>query len=160
MTATVPVLLTVSARPNVLPRDGGVFVTFCRTFSSSGVEPAAVADAMADVVTAASAAASEPSRAEGADGSEATGGEPTGTGSTAALVHGARVGSSSRNAVIQRPRHVGRPGRAADPVRGLPADTAVLKDVRGGVDGPVVLTGHSCGDAVIGDAAAGRGETP
>ncbi|WP_405779169.1 alpha/beta fold hydrolase [Streptomyces sp. NBC_01378] len=43
----------------------------------------------------------------------------------------------------------------ANPLRGLAGDTAYLLAVLAGVDGPVVLVGHSYGGAVISGAAAG-----
>jgi pimeloyl-ACP methyl ester carboxylesterase len=76
---------------------------------------------------------------------------------TVVLVHGALADSSSWNGVIKRLTHDGYPVRAvANPLRGLPTDAAAAKDVLRSIDGPIVLVGHSCGGAVITEAAAGN----
>jgi pimeloyl-ACP methyl ester carboxylesterase len=78
---------------------------------------------------------------------------------TVVLVHGAFADSSSWNAVIKRLTHDGYPVRTvANPLRGLPTDTAAAKDVLRSVHGPVILVGHSYGGAVITEAAAGDPE--
>ncbi|MDX3239005.1 alpha/beta hydrolase [Streptomyces sp. ME03-5709C] len=75
---------------------------------------------------------------------------------TIVLVHGAFADSSSWNGVIAHLRQAGYPVvSAANPLRGLAADAAYVASVVKGVDGPVVLAGHSYGGAVISEAAAG-----
>jgi pimeloyl-ACP methyl ester carboxylesterase len=75
---------------------------------------------------------------------------------TVVLVHGAFADASSWNGVITRLRQDGYPVRAAaNPLRGLPTDVAAIQDVLRGVDGPIILVGHSYGGAVISSAAAG-----
>lgn len=73
---------------------------------------------------------------------------------TVVLVHGAFADSTSWNGVIKRLRHEGYPVvAAANPLRGLNNDTSYLKEVLAGIDGPVVLAGHSYGGSVISNAA-------
>ncbi|MBY8876131.1 alpha/beta fold hydrolase [Actinacidiphila acidipaludis] len=73
---------------------------------------------------------------------------------TVVLVHGAFADSSSWNGVIKKLKHEGFPVVAvANPLRGLSGDAAYVRDVLAGIDGPVVLVGHSYGGAVISDAA-------
>ncbi|MET7930816.1 alpha/beta hydrolase [Streptomyces sp. NPDC005349] len=75
---------------------------------------------------------------------------------TIVLVHGAFADASSWSGTIKRLRSAGYPVVAtANPLRGLAGDTAYLRGVLAGVDGPVVLVGHSYGGAVISGAAAG-----
>ncbi|MFG2983816.1 alpha/beta fold hydrolase [Streptomyces sp. NPDC048258] len=75
---------------------------------------------------------------------------------TIVLVHGAFADASSWSGTIRRLRRAGYPVVAtANPLRGLSDDTAYLRGVLAGVDGPVVLVGHSYGGAVISGAAAG-----
>jgi pimeloyl-ACP methyl ester carboxylesterase len=76
---------------------------------------------------------------------------------TVVLVHGAFADSSSWNGVIKRLTHDGYPVRAvANPLRGLPTDTAAARDVLRSIHGPIILVGHSYGGAVITEAAAGN----
>ncbi|GAA3088313.1 alpha/beta hydrolase [Streptomyces roseofulvus] len=75
---------------------------------------------------------------------------------TIVLVHGAFADASSWRGTIRRLQHAGHPVLApANPLRGLAEDTAYLRSVLAGVDGPVVLVGHSYGGAVISGAAVG-----
>ena len=75
---------------------------------------------------------------------------------TVVLVHGAFADSTSWNGVVRRLRHEGYPVvAAANPLRGLDNDAAYLKEVLAGIDGPVVLAGHSYGGSVISNAAHG-----
>ncbi|MBT2408995.1 alpha/beta hydrolase [Streptomyces sp. ISL-12] len=75
---------------------------------------------------------------------------------TVVLVHGAFADSTSWNDVIGKLRHDGYPVVAvANPLRSLSGDSAYLKDVLAGIDGPVVLAGHSYGGSVISNAATG-----
>ncbi|MER7048618.1 alpha/beta fold hydrolase [Streptomyces jumonjinensis] len=75
---------------------------------------------------------------------------------TVVLVHGAFADASSWSGTIKRLRRAGYPVVAtANPLRGLADDTAYLRGVLAGVDGPVVLVGHSYGGSVISGAAAG-----
>ncbi|MGW3415133.1 alpha/beta fold hydrolase [Streptomyces sp. NPDC000888] len=76
---------------------------------------------------------------------------------TVVLVHGAFADSTSWNGVISRLRHDGYPVVAvANPLRSLSGDSAYLKDVLAGIQGPVVLAGHSYGGSVISNAATGN----
>lgn len=76
---------------------------------------------------------------------------------TVVLVHGAFADSSSWNGVIARLRADGYPVLAvANPLRSLRGDAELLRDVLDGVDGPVVLAGHSYGGSVLSEAAAGH----
>ncbi|MGX1267928.1 alpha/beta fold hydrolase [Streptomyces phaeoluteigriseus] len=76
---------------------------------------------------------------------------------TIVLVHGAFADSTSWNDVIGRLRHDGYPVVAvANPLRSLSGDSAYLKNVLAGIDGPVVLAGHSYGGSVISNAATGN----
>ncbi len=76
---------------------------------------------------------------------------------TVVLVHGAFADSTSWNGVIDKLRHDGYPVVAvANPLRSLSGDSAYLKDVLAGIDGPVVLAGHSYGGSVISNAATGN----
>ena len=65
---------------------------------------------------------------------------------TVVLVHGAFADSSSWNGVIARLRGDGYPViGVANPLRSLSGDAAFLRSVLDGVDGPIVLAGHSYG---------------
>ncbi|MFE0629309.1 alpha/beta fold hydrolase [Streptomyces sp. NPDC058864] len=76
---------------------------------------------------------------------------------TVVLVHGAFADSSSWNGVITHLRQAGYPVvAAANPLRSLAGDAAYVASVVRGVEGPVVLAGHSYGGAVISEAAAGE----
>ena len=76
---------------------------------------------------------------------------------TIVLVHGAFADSSSWHGVIAGLRADGYPViAAANPLRGLDADAAYLRSVLDGVDGPIVLAGHSYGGTVMSEAAAGH----
>jgi pimeloyl-ACP methyl ester carboxylesterase len=77
---------------------------------------------------------------------------------TVVLVHGAFADSSSFNGVVARLQAQGYPVvAAANPLRGLKADTAYLTSVLKSIPGPVVLVGHSYGGGVITNAATGNG---
>src|SRR3712207_1677545 len=76
---------------------------------------------------------------------------------TVVLVHGAFADSSSWNGVIAQLRQDGYPVIAvANPLRSLAGDAEFLRDVLDGVDGPVVLAGHSYGGSVMSEAAEGH----
>ena len=76
---------------------------------------------------------------------------------TVVLVHGAFADSSSWNGVIGRLRRDGHPVLAvANPLRALHGDAAYLRDVLDGVDGPMVVAGHSYGGSVVSEAADGH----
>ncbi|MFD5281697.1 alpha/beta fold hydrolase [Streptomyces rubrogriseus] len=76
---------------------------------------------------------------------------------TVVLVHGAFADSTSWNGVIDKLRHDGYPVVAvANPLRSLSGDSAYLEDVLAGIEGPVVLAGHSYGGSVISNAATGN----
>ncbi|RCK70016.1 alpha/beta hydrolase [Desertihabitans brevis] len=75
---------------------------------------------------------------------------------TVVLVHGAFAESSSWDAVVARLRAEELPVLAvANPLRGLAHDAAYLRSVVDGIDGPVVVAGHSYGGSVMGEALAG-----
>lgn len=75
---------------------------------------------------------------------------------TIVLVHGAFADSSSWNRVIPILQQEGYTVVAApNPLRGVRADADVVADVVKGIDGPVVLVGHSYGGSVISEAAEG-----
>ncbi|SDX27787.1 Pimeloyl-ACP methyl ester carboxylesterase [Geodermatophilus africanus] len=76
---------------------------------------------------------------------------------TVVLVHGAFADSSSWNGVIARLRRDGYPViGVANPLRSLHGDAAFLRDVLNGVEGPIVLAGHSYGGSVMSEAADGH----
>nr|WSX75411.1 alpha/beta hydrolase [Streptomyces sp. NBC_00899] len=75
---------------------------------------------------------------------------------TVVLVHGAFADSGSWDGVVKRLKRDGYPVvAAANPLRGLPGDAAYVKEIVAGIEGPVVLVGHSYGGSVISDAATG-----
>ena len=75
---------------------------------------------------------------------------------TVVLVHGGFAdASASWNDVVQQLQKRGYPVMApANPLRGLPQDSAYLASVLHSITGPVILVGHSYGGAVIPNAAA------
>ena len=76
---------------------------------------------------------------------------------TVVLVHGAFADSSSWNGVIAQLRRDGYPViGVANPLRALHDDAEFLRDVLDGVDGPIVLAGHSYGGSVMSEAADGH----
>lgn len=76
---------------------------------------------------------------------------------TIVLVHGAFAESASWNGVIRLLHHTGhRVIAAANPLRSLTTDAAAIADLLAGINGPVVLAGHSYGGAVITNAARGN----
>ncbi len=78
---------------------------------------------------------------------------------TIVLVHGAFAESASGDDVIDPLLSAGHPVvAAANPLRGLAADATAVSDVVRSVDGPVVLVGHSYGDAVITNVDADAGD--
>ncbi|MGY1690626.1 alpha/beta fold hydrolase [Geodermatophilus sp. SYSU D01105] len=82
---------------------------------------------------------------------------PTGAEPTVVLVHGAFADASSWNGVIAQLRRDGHPViGVANPLRGLHGDAEFLRDVLDGVDGPIVLAGHSYGGSVMSEAADGH----
>ncbi|MFB2596440.1 alpha/beta fold hydrolase [Herbiconiux sp. P17] len=80
---------------------------------------------------------------------------PASTKPTVMLVHGAFAESASWNSVIRILHENGITSVAvANPLRSLAGDAAYLRDVIAGIDGPVVLAGHSYAGLVITEAAA------
>jgi len=76
---------------------------------------------------------------------------------TVVLVHGAFAESSSWNGVITRLLDDGFPViAAAVPLRGAKSDAAYLATILDGIEGPLVLAGHSYGGILIGTAAEGN----
>lgn len=75
---------------------------------------------------------------------------------TIVLVHGAWADGSSWDGVVKVLQGEGYTVDVPpNPLRGLAADSAYLKDYLTTISGPVVLVGHSYGGAVITDAATG-----
>ena len=74
---------------------------------------------------------------------------------TIVLVHGAFADASSWNGVIERLQQ--QEGYTViappNPLRGVGADSAYLASLLNQIDGPVLMTGHSYGGAVITNAA-------
>ncbi|HWK27553.1 MAG TPA: alpha/beta hydrolase [Solirubrobacter sp.] len=78
---------------------------------------------------------------------------------TIVLVHGAFAESASWNGVIDPLIDQGhRVVAVANPLRGLASDAQAVSDVVRGIDGPVVLAGHSYGGSVITNVDADAGE--
>lgn len=76
---------------------------------------------------------------------------------TIVLVHGAFAESSSWNGVISLLLADGYPVLAvANPLRGVKSDSEYLASILEGLEGDVVLVGHSYGGLVISNAATGR----
>lgn len=74
---------------------------------------------------------------------------------TIVLVHGAFADASSWNGVVERLQQQGYTVIApANPLRGVAFDSAYIASLLSQIDGPVLLTGHSYGGAVITNAAA------
>lgn len=74
---------------------------------------------------------------------------------TAVLVHGAFADNSSWTGVVERLNRNGvRACAASNPLRSVSDDAQYIADVVRGIDGPVVLVGHSCGGFVNTQAAA------
>ncbi|MBD5786006.1 alpha/beta hydrolase [Cellulosimicrobium terreum] len=79
------------------------------------------------------------------------------TKQTIVLVHGAFADSSSWNGSVLDLQAAGhRVLAVANPLRGLDHDAAYLRSVLAGIDGPVVLAGHSYGGSVMTVAADGN----
>jgi pimeloyl-ACP methyl ester carboxylesterase len=77
---------------------------------------------------------------------------------TIVLVHGAFAESSSWDAVISRLLAQGYPVVAvANPLRGVKYDADYVASVLKGIQGPIVLVGHSYGGSVISNAVNGNG---
>jgi pimeloyl-ACP methyl ester carboxylesterase len=75
---------------------------------------------------------------------------------TVVFVHGAFADSSGWYGAMDQLRQDGYPVRAANnPLRGLPSDSAYVRDFLNSIDGPIILVGHSYGGEVITNAAAG-----
>ncbi len=75
---------------------------------------------------------------------------------TVVLVHGAFADSTGWGATIAQLRDDGYPViAAANPLRGLTADSDYVRSVLQTIPGPIVLVGHSYGGAVITNAARG-----
>ncbi len=76
---------------------------------------------------------------------------------TIVLVHGAFAESASWNGVITLLLDEGYPAMAvANPLRGVKYDSDYLASVLDGLEGDIVLVGHSYGGTVITNAATGR----
>ena len=80
--------------------------------------------------------------------------QQTGVKPTIVLVHGAFADASSWNGVIERLQQQGYTViAAANPLRGLAADTAYTFSLLNQIDGPVLLVGHSYAGAITTNAA-------
>lgn len=76
---------------------------------------------------------------------------------TVVLVHGAFAESSSWNGVIAPLLDDGYPVlAAANPLRGVKSDSDYLRSILAGIDGDIVLVGHSYGGVVISNAGTGN----
>lgn len=76
---------------------------------------------------------------------------------TIVLVHGAFAESSSWNGVLTTLIVRGYPVVAvANPLRGVKSDADYVAGAMKGIDGPIVLVGHSYGGSVISNAAKGN----
>ncbi len=76
---------------------------------------------------------------------------------TIVLVHGAFADASGWDGVITRLEERGFTVLApANPLRGVPADSAYIASVLATISGPIVLVGHSYGGEVITNAATGN----
>jgi pimeloyl-ACP methyl ester carboxylesterase len=76
---------------------------------------------------------------------------------TIVLLHGAFAESSSWSGVITRLLNQGFPAVAvANPLRGVGRDSEYLVSILDGINGDVVLVGHSYGGMIISNASAGR----
>jgi pimeloyl-ACP methyl ester carboxylesterase len=76
---------------------------------------------------------------------------------TIVLVHGAFADASGWGEVIARLEERGYTVLApANPLRGVPADSAYIASVLATISGPIVLVGHSYGGEVITNAATGN----
>lgn len=83
--------------------------------------------------------------------------EPATVKPTIVLVHGAFAESSSWNPVIKELLARGYPAvAAANPLRSVKGDASYVASIVKGINGPVVLVGHSYGGAVISNAANGN----
>ncbi|MEU9455982.1 alpha/beta fold hydrolase [Streptomyces sp. NPDC048277] len=85
-------------------------------------------------------------------------GDPGRAKPTIVLVHGAFADASSWNGVVALLQKNGYTVAApANPLRGVPQDSAYLASFLKSVKGPIVLAGHSYGGEVITQAAVGNG---
>ncbi|MDG4821815.1 alpha/beta hydrolase [Asanoa sp. WMMD1127] len=76
---------------------------------------------------------------------------------TIVLVHGAFADASGWAEVTRRLQRAGYPTVApANPLRGVPSDTAYLAEFLRTITGPIVLVGHSYGGIIITNAATGN----
>src|SRR3954466_9982708 len=74
---------------------------------------------------------------------------------TVVLVHGAFADASSWTGVIQRLRDRGVTVIApANPLRGIAIDSSYIASLLDQIPGPVLAVAHSCGAAVISNAAS------
>ncbi|HSG40218.1 MAG TPA: alpha/beta hydrolase [Thermoanaerobaculia bacterium] len=76
---------------------------------------------------------------------------------TVVLVHGAFAESSSWDGVVAQLLAQGYPiVAAANPLRGVKSDADYVASILKGIEGPIVLVGHSYGGSVITNAAGGN----
>ena len=78
---------------------------------------------------------------------------------TIVLVHGAWADGGSWAPVAERLQHLGYTVEIApNTLRGVPQDSAYLKDFLSSISGPIVLAGHSYGGTLITNAATGNSQ--
>ena len=83
--------------------------------------------------------------------------QPSAVNPTIVLVHGAFAESASWNGVISGLLGAGYPVLAvANPLRGVRSDAAYLDNALDGVDGDIVLVGHSYGGMVLSNVSNDR----
>lgn len=76
---------------------------------------------------------------------------------TVVLVHGAFAESASWNGVISLLDEAGFPALAfANPLRGVKSDSDYLATIIDGLEGDLILVGHSYGGSIISQASAGK----
>jgi pimeloyl-ACP methyl ester carboxylesterase len=76
---------------------------------------------------------------------------------TIVLVHGAFADASGWTDVVRRLQRKGYTAVApANPLRGVPSDSAYIAEVLAAIHGPIVLVGHSYGGIVMTNAATGN----
>lgn len=113
--------------------------------------------ALLTMAVATTAAATLLGSAAAADPGGQSDAAPSGPRPTVVLVHGGFADASNWNGVISELQQDGYAVAApANPLRGLPTDTAYIASFLKSVKGPIVLVGHSYGGAVITNAAAGN----
>ncbi|MFC8148054.1 esterase/lipase family protein, partial [Streptomyces paradoxus] len=95
-------------------------------------------------MTAVALSASAPAIADGGPTAPSKDGRADSGKPTVVIVHGAFADASSWNGVVGRLQSDGyRVIAAANPLRGLPTDSAYIASLLRSVKGPIILVGHS-----------------